>query len=94
MSSGVNQLFRNFLNGRGFIEIHTPKLQAAATESGASVFKVSYFKGESFRPILSVVSIADSAVCRRYRLPRPISSTRQADVYRRRHGEGLRNRTW
>ena len=45
MSSGVCNLFREFLNAQGFIEIHTPKLQAAATESGASVFKVSYFKG-------------------------------------------------
>jgi aspartyl-tRNA synthetase len=27
------------------MEIHSPKLQGAATESGASVFKVSYFKG-------------------------------------------------
>ena len=27
------------------MEIHSPKLQGAATESGASVFKVNYFKG-------------------------------------------------
>lgn len=45
MSSGVCNLFRDYLNGQGFIEIHSPKLQAAATESGSSVFKVSYFKG-------------------------------------------------
>ena len=45
MSSGVCNLFREYLNGQGFIEIHTPKLGAAATESGSSVFKVSYFKG-------------------------------------------------
>ncbi len=37
--------FVQFLSGQGFIEIHSPKLQGAATESGASVFKVSYFKG-------------------------------------------------
>ncbi|KAK4693055.1 hypothetical protein P7C70_g9007, partial [Phenoliferia sp. Uapishka_3] len=48
MSSGVCNLFREYLNERGFIEIHTPKLQAAATESGASVFKVSYFKGKAY----------------------------------------------
>jgi aspartyl-tRNA synthetase len=30
------------------MEIHSPKLQGAATESGASVFKVSYFKGQLF----------------------------------------------
>lgn len=41
----MTSLFRNFLESKGFIEIHSPKLQAAATESGASVFEVSYFKG-------------------------------------------------
>lgn len=46
MSSGVCNLFREYLNSQGFTEIHTPKLQGAATESGSSVFKVSYFKGE------------------------------------------------
>lgn len=38
-------MFRDYLSKHGFIEIHSPKLQGAATESGASVFKVSYFKG-------------------------------------------------
>ncbi|MCO5609653.1 hypothetical protein L7F22_063883 [Adiantum nelumboides] len=45
---GVCKLFREFLDARDFVEIHTPKLQGAATESGASVFKVSYFKGAAF----------------------------------------------
>lgn len=48
MSHGVCRLFREFLENNGFIEIHTPKLQGAATESGASVFKVDYFKGKAF----------------------------------------------
>lgn len=48
MQSGICQLFRDHLNDLGFIEIHTPKLQGAATESGASVFKVKYFDGEAF----------------------------------------------
>ncbi len=48
MSSGVCNLFREHLNSQGFVEIHTPKLQGAATESGASVFKVNYFKGNAF----------------------------------------------
>ncbi|GMK53643.1 hypothetical protein CspeluHIS016_0102290 [Cutaneotrichosporon spelunceum] len=48
MQSGICQLFRDHLNGLGFIEIHTPKLQGAATESGASVFKVKYFDSEAF----------------------------------------------
>lgn len=48
LNHGVCRLFREFLEDRGFIEIHTPKLQGAATESGASVFKVDYFKGKAF----------------------------------------------
>jgi len=48
LSHGVCRLFREFLENNGFIEIHTPKLQGAATESGASVFKVDYFKGNAF----------------------------------------------
>ncbi|CEH14707.1 probable dps1-aspartyl-trna cytosolic [Ceraceosorus bombacis] len=45
---GVCRLFREYLEDADFIELHTPKLQGAATESGASVFKVSYFKGDAF----------------------------------------------
>jgi nondiscriminating aspartyl-tRNA synthetase len=41
-------LFRGALDDREFIEIHTPKLQGAATESGASVFKVDYFGRPAF----------------------------------------------
>lgn len=48
MSSGICNLFREYLNNQGFLEIHTPKLQGAATESGSSVFKVSYFKGNAY----------------------------------------------
>ena len=35
--------FRRVLDVRGFTEIHTPKLVAGATESGANVFTVDYF---------------------------------------------------
>ncbi|KAI0704863.1 hypothetical protein BC835DRAFT_1315457 [Cytidiella melzeri] len=48
LQSAISHLFRDYLDGLGFIEIHTPKLQGAATESGASVFKVDYFKGSAF----------------------------------------------
>ncbi|KDN49617.1 aspartyl-tRNA synthetase [Tilletiaria anomala UBC 951] len=48
LTHGVCRLFREFLDTKDFIEIHSPKLQGAATESGASVFKVSYFKGQAF----------------------------------------------
>ncbi|KAI2628415.1 aspartyl-tRNA synthetase [Xylaria nigripes] len=39
----VSNIFRSILDEEGFIEIQTPKLQPAATESGASVFPVQYF---------------------------------------------------
>lgn len=50
MQSGVGQLFREFLNARGFIEIHTPKLISAASEGGADVFKVKYFERTLWQP--------------------------------------------
>ncbi len=39
---------RQFLLGQNFIEIHTPKLIAAASESGADVFKVDYFDRNAY----------------------------------------------
>ncbi|KAF8560406.1 aspartyl-tRNA synthetase [Imleria badia] len=48
LQHAIGDLFRSYLNSNGFIEIHSPKLQGAATESGASVFKVDYFKGNAF----------------------------------------------
>jgi nondiscriminating aspartyl-tRNA synthetase len=35
--------FRNTLTGLGFTEIHTPKIVASATETGANVFGIDYF---------------------------------------------------
>jgi aspartyl-tRNA synthetase len=48
ISSGVGQLFRDYLYKLGFVEFHTPKLIAAASEGGANVFKVTYFKTDAF----------------------------------------------
>lgn len=48
IQAGVCELFREFLISKGFMEIHTPKLLAAASESGSNVFEVSYFKGKAF----------------------------------------------
>jgi nondiscriminating aspartyl-tRNA synthetase len=48
IQSGICGLFRSHLDSEGFIEIHTPKLQGGATESGASVFKVEYFGRGAF----------------------------------------------
>ncbi|MFB9628221.1 aspartate--tRNA(Asn) ligase [Nonomuraea helvata] len=35
--------FREALDGLGFTEVHTPKIVASATESGANVFGIDYF---------------------------------------------------
>jgi aspartyl/asparaginyl-tRNA synthetase len=39
---------REFALGRGFTELHTPKLMGNASESGAQVFRVSYFDTQAF----------------------------------------------
>lgn len=43
VQGGVCQLFREFLYTNGFMEIHSPKLVAGASESGATVFQLNYF---------------------------------------------------
>lgn len=43
IQSMVCQLFRESLYSQGFIEIHTPKLIAGESESGAGVFTTDYF---------------------------------------------------
>lgn len=48
VQSAVCQAFRGFLLRMGFTEIHTPKIISAASEGGANVFKISYFKGDAF----------------------------------------------
>ncbi len=39
---------REFLLEKNFVEIHTPKLIAAASESGSDVFEVKYFDGNAY----------------------------------------------
>lgn len=48
VQAGVCGLFRSYLDSQGFMEIHSPKMQGGATESGASVFKVDYFGRPGF----------------------------------------------
>lgn len=48
IQAGVGKLFREFLDKKGFVEIHTPKLLGAATEGGANVFEVTYFKSLAY----------------------------------------------
>ncbi|KAJ3046063.1 aspartate--tRNA ligase dps1 [Rhizophlyctis rosea] len=48
MQSGVCRLFREYLEGKDFTEIHTPKLIGAASEGGANVFKLPYFNTNAY----------------------------------------------
>lgn len=48
LESGICKLFREILTAQGFIEIHTPKIISAASEGGANVFTVSYFKSNAY----------------------------------------------
>lgn len=39
---------REYLESKGFVEIHTPKLVAEATEGGANLFEVKYFERKAY----------------------------------------------
>merc|ERR1739838_1216313 len=48
LQGGVCKLFRDHLTSKGFCEIHTPKIISAASEGGANVFQLGYFKKKAF----------------------------------------------
>jgi aspartyl-tRNA synthetase len=48
LQSAVGFFFREFLLAQNFVEIHTPKLIATASEGGADVFEVKYFGGKAY----------------------------------------------
>ncbi len=48
MQTTLTNAMREFLVERNFVEIHTPKLIAAASESGSDVFEVKYFDGKAY----------------------------------------------
>ena len=48
MQTTLTNAMREFLVARNFVEIHTPKLIAAASESGSDVFEVKYFDGNAY----------------------------------------------
>jgi len=48
LAAGAMAGFRSTLSDRGFTEIQTPKIVAAATESGANVFTLDYFGRPAF----------------------------------------------
>lgn len=48
MQTTLTGAMREYLIERGFVEIHTPKLIAAASESGSDVFEVKYFDTKAY----------------------------------------------
>ena len=48
VQAAVCRLFRGHLTAKGFVEIHTPKIIPAASESGATVFEVGYMGRPAF----------------------------------------------
>ncbi len=48
LQTTVTAAMREFLLSRNFVEIHTPKLIAAASESGSDVFEVKYFDTHAY----------------------------------------------
>ena len=48
LQTTLTAAMREFLLENNFVEIHTPKLIAAASESGSDVFEVKYFDGKAY----------------------------------------------
>ena len=44
----IEEAFRRYLRGKGFTEIHTPKIVASGTEGGSELFTVDYFDTRAF----------------------------------------------
>ncbi len=45
---GVLTALRNYSEGRGFVEVHTPKIVGSGAEGGATLFEVDYFGKKAF----------------------------------------------
>jgi len=48
VEGGIMKYFRDALTEEGFVEINSPKIISAASEGGANVFTVSYFKNNAY----------------------------------------------
>eukprot|EP00731_Ephydatia_muelleri_P032508 Em0024g52a len=48
VEAAICRLYRDTLTAKGFVEFHSPKIIPAASEGGANVFEVSYFKGQAY----------------------------------------------
>lgn len=44
----IERVFRDYLAGKGFTQIHTPKIIASGTEGGSELFTVNYFDRRAF----------------------------------------------
>lgn len=44
----LSEAYRQYCTSHRFIEIHTPKILGAPTESGAEVFKIEYFEEQAY----------------------------------------------
>ena len=65
---------RKFLLDRNFIEIHTPKLIAAASESGSEVFKVDYSSTSRWPWLQALSASSRPALCSAPRRATPTST--------------------
>jgi aspartyl-tRNA synthetase len=48
LKNRVIELFREFFKNNGFIEVHTPVIQAAGAEGGSSLFEIKYYDKKAF----------------------------------------------
>ena len=48
IQAAVCRAFREYLDGEGFTEIHTPKIVHAGAEGGANIFRLDYFGKKAF----------------------------------------------
>ena len=48
IQAAVCRAFREFLQGEGFTEIHTPKIVHAGAEGGSNIFRLDYFGRKAF----------------------------------------------
>ncbi len=48
IQEAVGRAFREYLQGQGFTEIHTPKIVHAGAEGGSNIFRLDYFGRKAF----------------------------------------------
>jgi len=48
VQTAIERAMRDFWHEEGFLELHSPKLMASASESGAELFHVDYFEGDAY----------------------------------------------